>query len=443
MKKELSCQIAFIVMCLLLFVNITFSLEIVDTYDTPGYARNIALLHDGESCILADSNNVITFTEDGLGLAFTTPGTAYDVSIMGFEPLVFVADGDSGIHAFYSDTGTKQIVYSQYEVPGKTIRIISHLNSWLFALSDSGLFVYKVIRERESQLPDLELRYFNVRWCNYAEDISIEGDYAYLLSNWGSYLVKLDISDLNSIVIESVFRVFGDTCGVEVINDTAYIATSLGFSIYHMQIEDGDFVTIIDSTKFVYKDPISETGFYGHGEDIKILDHYAYISLRGSWEGAFNGVYVYDISDKSAPVLVDSCRTPGQAHGLFIKDDYLFCADGDNGIVVFDNSVSIYNKGEKVVGVNKIKLQEPLQIVPTKSNCQIVYSLKNNADISLTIISPNGKTICSIISGVKQKGRHSYFWDFKDNYGNAVPSGIYYIHLRINGYSFTKSFIKL
>ena len=165
--------------------------------------------------------------------------------------------------------------------------------------------------------------------------------------------------------------------------------------------------------------------------------------MSKSVDSSFNGVMVYDISNRTSPVLVDSCVTPGKANGLFVNKDYVSLADGDNGVVVLSNSVPIINEDIQPSALQKVRPADLLKIVPYNSSLTIMHSVKNNSNISLDIISPKGKVIRNLFRGMKDIGKLSCTWDFKNNKGNIVSDGVYYINLRMNGLNITRSFVKL
>ncbi len=439
---------------LLLLIQTSFSLDIIAHYDTLGYARNVCELYMNEYYVLADSIGATVFNDDGLSWTEMTPGCAYDVRVFypSVDPVLVVADGDNGLQVFISDTGTAWFPDSAYSIPGKATSVEKYGSNLIFVGSEKGLFVYDF-----SNPVAATLIFTDTMWCAGVEDIVAEYGRAAVLSEYGMQLVNIRITDTDSVYIESVFRLYGDTCGVEILIDTMYIVSQNMLYIVAPTIESDEVVIDMEGVKYVsYKRPVSVTQFSGHGTDISTVGRYAFISVKRNQISTFNGVLVYDISDRKHPVLVDSCTTPGTAEGLYICDDssrtcgagnlyprYVYCASGEAGVVILDYKVAVShdNYSPSII----LEVDQSHQVRLSATNAQVFISLPKaiTTPVSITIRSLNGRTVRSICPEAGKAGKSLYFWDFRDNSGNVVPSGIYYIFLQMNGYNVTKPFVKL
>jgi hypothetical protein len=58
--------------------------------------------------------------------------------------------------------------------------------------------------------------------------------------------------------------------------------------------------------------------------------------------------------------------------------------------------------------------------------------IENDSYFELDVFNINGKIIKNIANGILIKGRYNYFWDLIDDNQNSIPSGVYYIRLKIN-----------
>lgn len=452
MKIKFLYLVVYFITAIFFFVNSSFSLDIVATYDTPGYAYNISELYQDKDYVLADSIGVVIFNENGLGPRVNTAGCAYEPRIIfppqWYDPVLIVADGDNGLSVFLSDTGSSWIDSFVLDVGGKATCIEKFENKYIFVGTGKGLVVFDF-----SDPENYKQIFSDTLWCKNVEDIVIGDDFAYVLAGFGYILVKVNIKNMNNVKIEHIVEVSGDTSGVDtpivdisgvdILNDTAYIAKNCVFSIYSTLIDSNDVVIDSNGVKFVYKGHFVDILLHYHAEDIKIFDHYAYISMSKSVAGTFNGVMVYDISNRTSPVLVDSCITPGKANGLFVNKDYVFLADGDAGVVVLGNSVPISNESIQPSDLQEIRRAGLLKIAPNKTSLHIVYTVRNSCNVTLNIVSLKGKVIRGLFKGMKNSGKFPCSWDFRDNRGNIVPAGIYYINLRMNGLCITRSFVKL
>lgn len=77
----------------------------------------------------------------------------------------------------------------------------------------------------------------------------------------------------------------------------------------------------------------------GSANDVKAVENYVYIAYK-------SGLCVVDVSNKSKPVLVGKCLTPGYAEGVYISGKYAYVADWDAGLRIID--ISKPNKPEEV-----------------------------------------------------------------------------------------------
>ena len=66
---------------------------------------------------------------------------------------------------------------------------------------------------------------------------------------------------------------------------------------------------------------------------------------------------------------------------------------------------------------------------PFNGKLNIHYHKNNASDIHATIYDLSGKVIKSFESEPKHPGQHQLIWDTKNNNGNAVATGLYFISL--------------
>ena len=80
---------------------------------------------------------------------------------------------------------------------------------------------------------------------------------------------------------------------------------------------------------------------------------------------------------------------------------------------------------------------------PFNGLTQISYNLKNTSEVKLTIYNLLGQKLINIVDEYKNPGRYSVSWDAKDDGGNQLASGIYFIRLKANNVIDTKKIILL
>ncbi|MDZ4121441.1 MAG: T9SS type A sorting domain-containing protein, partial [Candidatus Cloacimonadaceae bacterium] len=64
---------------------------------------------------------------------------------------------------------------------------------------------------------------------------------------------------------------------------------------------------------------------------------------------------------------------------------------------------------------------------PFNPDLNIVYSLKNRADVALDIINVRGQVVRTLVQDSKNPGRYNIRWDGRDDLGAACGTGIYFV----------------
>lgn len=103
---------------------------------------------------------------------------------------------------------------------------------------------------------------------------------------------------------------------VDVNGDYAYIAGGPG-GMYVVNVSDKT-APVIEST----------FSLLGNANDIKVRDNYAFIAA------GFNGLHIVDISNPAVPNLLFTVDTPGYAIDLVVRGDHVYIADGGNGLQI-------------------------------------------------------------------------------------------------------------
>lgn len=97
---------------------------------------------------------------------------------------------------------------------------------------------------------------------------------------------------------------------------------------------------------------------------------------------------------------------------------------------------------ELVTSVDNKKNDLPLEhrLLPNYPNpfnpsTTISFDLASDADISLDVYNLLGEHINTLVKSQKTAGHYAKVWDGTDKYGKSVPSGIYFVTLKISGNS--------
>ncbi|MEA3311141.1 MAG: SBBP repeat-containing protein [candidate division WOR-3 bacterium] len=65
----------------------------------------------------------------------------------------------------------------------------------------------------------------------------------------------------------------------------------------------------------------------------------------------------------------------------------------------------------------------------------ITYTLPSSSSISLKVYDVTGKLVRTLVSGSQEAGTHTVTWDGRDNVGQQVSSGLYFIRIAAPGFS--------
>ncbi|MCD4735651.1 MAG: T9SS type A sorting domain-containing protein [Bacteroidales bacterium] len=303
----------------------------------------------------------------------------------------------------------------------------------------------------------VQLGLFN-NTSNVCEDVVIIENYAYLIegctANCPSYLHVLNVSTPENPYEVSTLDLFGHRPAIY--NDFAYVPGSQVI----LDISDPAFPVIIGlfgtnancaevSGNFLYtasdhlwiydisnpETPL-EMGslFIGSSSlDMKVQEGYAYVA---NYE---NGLKIIDISDPENPEETGSYDTYYKASGLQVQDGDVFLADLQDGIYIIHNDM-FTNLDEKDVQYQFILGQNYPN--PFSRTTTINFNLKSKVFVNISIYNISGNVVFYLLDQQKRPGRHSVTWNGKNESGNIVKNGIYFIKLSTSeGHSEVKRII--
>jgi len=79
---------------------------------------------------------------------------------------------------------------------------------------------------------------------------------------------------------------------------------------------------------------------------------------------------------------------------------------------------------------------------PTKGEkALIVVELQKQAYVRINLYNTRGNKIRELVDEEKEAGTHKYYWDGKDDSGNVVGSGLYFVHIQAGDYKKTKKIV--
>jgi hypothetical protein len=214
----------------ILDISNPFSPQNIGFYETPGYARDVAIrsnyafVADGSvgGLQILDISTPSNPQEVGF---FDTPGQAYNVVIR--DNFAYVADGDEGLRILDISTLSNPQEIGYYNTPGRSSEVVLRGN--YAYLADGYLGGIRIIDVSTPASPQ-EVGYFNTWGELYG--VAVSGNYAYL-ADGGDGLRIMDISD--PFLPDEVGFFDPGNCyarSVSTSNDYAFVTDPLGGGMY-------------------------------------------------------------------------------------------------------------------------------------------------------------------------------------------------------------------
>ena len=80
---------------------------------------------------------------------------------------------------------------------------------------------------------------------------------------------------------------------------------------------------------------------------------------------------------------------------------------------------------------------------PFNPSTVISYTIPKSGFVKLQIFDITGKQIRSLVNTIQQPGRYDISFNGRDDYGNTIPSGIYFYTLSSEKYTETRKMLML
>lgn len=112
--------------------------------------------------------------------------------------------------------------------------------------------------------------------------------------------------------------------------------------------------------------------------------------------------------------------------------------DGTPDLIVGNYQDSVHLYIAYPIGIEEEKSQQDKFAInavpnPTYNKTTIHYQLTDDAMVELSVYDIQGKLIETVVSGYQISGSYNIIWQGFDKHNNAVPAGIYFYKLSING----------
>ncbi len=74
---------------------------------------------------------------------------------------------------------------------------------------------------------------------------------------------------------------------------------------------------------------------------------------------------------------------------------------------------------------------------PFNPDTRIRFTISSESEINIRIYNTLGEEIKELLNQTRISGEYEIDWDGTDNFGNRVPSGVYFITMEANSYTQT------
>jgi photosystem II stability/assembly factor-like uncharacterized protein len=116
-------------------------------------------------------------------------------------------------------------------------------------------------------------------------------------------------------------------------------------------------------------------------------------------------------------------------NGGMYKWKYQFSLDNNNTLVATDDEISAAKNGTTSLSVYPN---------PVSGSANISFIIPQSQKVSLQVFDMNGRLVKIVASAAMQAGSHQFVWDARDERGNALNTGIYFVRIEMENYAETK-----
>jgi hypothetical protein len=303
------------------------------------------------------------------------------------------------IDIYQKGTTTPTTFYSKVDIPG-TERYFFLKDEYIYILgcSNNGLHIVDIDSTNEVGFLPMN---------NYRE-ICVYDNYAFILDYSGT-LIIVDVNDKTNPYIIQNISIPNTPLKLFAYKNYLYIATSTG----------GVRIYSISNINDIYE--VGYTENFGSNKNICVIGNYLY--------EADGNLHIFDVSDKSNPVLYANWQLDNSSFVLAVNNDYIFI--GSLFMFGFENYTGIKLKNSK----NK----NTFDIKQTGDRIDIKYSINSDCRLKLSMFDIQGRKIRNLIDEYVNKGDYTARYSIKH-----LPKGVYFIKGQINNRDVnTKKIFKL
>ena len=292
--------------------------ELVGSYDTDEEAgsvivqNNFAFIANGLGGLLildvVDPQNPI------FAGSYDMPGYTNDVAIS--NGIAFVSARSSSDHVHFVDISdpSNPFLVSTYDQIGAANRI-SVIDDVLYI----GSYVLEIVDISDLASP-YRIAYQSNRFdgSGFLSDFEIVDDIAYVIDRDSGRIITMELSDMDNPRIAAFSgRVSGNLVSMTESGGNIIVASAdTGFSLF-------------DAADPAPTSIVNEIDLAEHGRDVEVVDNRMYV-LQDR-----DDLLIYDLSDRSNPVLIGAAPASGNAYGLVVRNGIAYVAARSQGLEIY------------------------------------------------------------------------------------------------------------
>jgi hypothetical protein len=312
-----------------------------------------------------------------------------------------------------------------------------------------------------------------------ARDVVVNGSYAYVAADSSGFLV-LDISypthpiEVGSVTPPGVALkvaagggvLYGSTSqGLYLIDVSVPAAPTViaSYPIYGSTValggpnayilEGGTGLRIYDVSNPKSPALLGSVALLTGGTDIVVVGQFVYLA------GGEGGLQIVDVSNPSVPTLVGGSYQVNDTNAVASDGEYVYLASGamystectypsSIGLQIYPLECSEYTD---VLPAPKPAPPLHYQLGPSRPNpvrtgtlpAVIPFSLEHGALVTLGVYDVEGRQVRSLIREWRAQGSNEVNWDGRDDYGRALPAGVYLYRLETSGFQSVRRLVFL
>lgn len=243
-----------------------------------------------------------------------------------------------------------------------------------------------------------------------AHALAVRNSFAYIIDRSAAFpkVIILNIANPASPQYAGSCNMPADPNSIAILGNYAYIVSSgAGLQVY--QIQNSTNLSL-QSSLLPY--PTSDL-VYCFIEQSRL-----YVSDL-NW----NQIHVYDLTNPSQPILVNSIKTNFGTADMKLRNGLLFTANDYAGMHVLDPTMTL--------GAQEMPLSTPVVSLsnypnPFNPETTISFDLPEQSTVTLEVYNLKGQKVKTLLRDSFDRGQHSVIWTGTDDNGNLVASGVYF-----------------